>query len=103
MKSAARVVAVVLALSALVFAATPDMPKFRWENFTTANGLPNDHVFCVLVDGERIWAGTENGLAKYEDGKWKRIRPSDGLAHRAVLAWHWTSRPATSGPPRWAA
>jgi ligand-binding sensor domain-containing protein len=68
-----------------MLAATPDMPKFRWENFTTANGLPNDHVFCVLVDGKRIWAGTEDGLAKYEDGKWSVIRPSDGLAHRAVL------------------
>ena len=26
---------------------------FRWENFTTANGLPDNHVFCVLVDGNR--------------------------------------------------
>jgi ligand-binding sensor domain-containing protein len=68
-----------------MLAATPDMPRFRWENFTTANGLPNDHVFCVLVDGKRIWAGTEDGLAKYEDGKWSVLRPADGLAHRAVL------------------
>jgi ligand-binding sensor domain-containing protein len=85
MKSVTPVVAVVLALSAAMFAATPDMPRFRWENFTTANGLPNDHVFCVLVDGKKIWAGTEDGLAKYEDGKWSVIRTSDGLAHRAVL------------------
>jgi ligand-binding sensor domain-containing protein len=85
MKSASRVVAVLLALSAVVMAATPDMPKFRWENFTTSNGLPNDHVFCVLVDGKKIWAGTEDGLAKFEDGKWSVIRPTDGLAHRAVL------------------
>jgi ligand-binding sensor domain-containing protein len=55
-------------------AATPDMPQFRWENFTTANGLPNDHVFCVLVDGEHVWAGTEDGLALYEGGKWKIFR-----------------------------
>jgi ligand-binding sensor domain-containing protein len=67
-------------------AATPDMPKFRWENFTTANGLPNDHVFCVLVDGGRVWAGTEDGLALYEGSKWKIFRPSDGLAHRVVLS-----------------
>lgn len=67
-------------------AATPDMPRFRWENFTSAKGLPNNHVFCVLVDGPRIWAGTEDGLGVYEGGKWKIFRPADGLAHRAVLS-----------------
>ena len=63
-----------------------DMPMFRWQNFTTANGLPDNHVFCVLVDGNRIWAGTENGLGLYEGGAWKVFRPADGLAHQAVLS-----------------
>jgi ligand-binding sensor domain-containing protein len=62
-----------------------DMPCFRWENFTTANGLPDNHVFNVAVDGKRVWAATENGLGLYENGKWKVYRPEDGLAHRAVL------------------
>jgi ligand-binding sensor domain-containing protein len=62
------------------------MPRFRWENFTTSNGLPNDHVFCVLVDDSRIWAGTDDGLGIYENGKWKTLRPADGLTHRAVLS-----------------
>src|SRR4029079_7949851 len=62
------------------------MPRFRFESFTTANGLPDDHVFNVLVDGNRIWAGTENGLGLYENGKWKTYTTSDGLAHRAVLS-----------------
>jgi ligand-binding sensor domain-containing protein len=67
------------------------IPHFRWENFTTANGLPDNHVFCVLVDRTRIWAGTENGLGLYENGAWKVFRPvdgltHDGLAHRAVLS-----------------
>jgi ligand-binding sensor domain-containing protein len=60
-------------------------PRFRWENFTTANGLPDDHVFTVKVDGERVWVGTEKGLGLYEGGKWKVYRPADGLAHQAVL------------------
>jgi hypothetical protein len=67
-------------------ATTPAMPRFRWENFTTANGLPDNHVFAVLVDGSRVWAGTENGLALYESGNWKVFSPKDGLAHRAVLS-----------------
>src|SRR3954469_8063785 len=67
-------------------AAAQDMPMFRWENFTTTNGLPDNHVFCVLVDGDRIWAGTENGLGIYEKGRWKTLLPADGLGHRVVLS-----------------
>lgn len=79
-------VASVLLLAASAIAATPDMPRFEWQNFTSGQGLPDDHVFCVLVDGHRVWAGTENGLGLYENGTWKVFRPSDGLAHRAVLS-----------------
>src|SRR5208337_2560349 len=78
-----------LAAALVLFAASltaQDMPRFRWENFTTANGLPDNHVFCVLVDGNRIWAGTENGLGLYEKGAWKIFRPADGMAHQAVLS-----------------
>jgi len=74
---------VLLALASL---AAGDMPRFRWENYTTANGLPNNHVFNVCVDGDRIWAATENGLALFEHGKWKVFNTKDGLAHRAVLS-----------------
>jgi ligand-binding sensor domain-containing protein len=62
------------------------LPRFRFENFTTANGLPDNHVYTVLVDGDRIWAGTENGLALYENHKWKTYTTADGLVHRAVLS-----------------
>jgi len=78
-----RAIAFVLVLAPAMAAA--DMPCFRWENFTTANGLPDNHVFNVAVDGKRVWAATENGLGLYENGTWKVYRPADGLAHRAVL------------------
>jgi ligand-binding sensor domain-containing protein len=78
--------AVFVMTSASLVAATPKMPQYRFENFTTANGLPDNHVFAVLVDGARIWAGTENGLALYENGKWRVFTTEDGLAHRAVLS-----------------
>jgi ligand-binding sensor domain-containing protein len=84
-RSVVLTIALIL-LAAPLVAAPPQMPMFRWENFTTANGLPNDHVFCVLVDGPRVWAGTENGLALYENGKWKVFGTADGLGHRAVLS-----------------
>jgi ligand-binding sensor domain-containing protein len=74
-----------MAASALLAAENP--PLFtRWENFTTANGMPDDKVFCVAVDGNRIWAGTEDGLVLIEDGKVRKVyRPEDGLVHRVVM------------------
>jgi ligand-binding sensor domain-containing protein len=62
------------------------MPMYRFENFTMADGLPDNHIYSVLVDGDRIWAGTENGLAVYENHAWKTYTTKDGLAHRAVLS-----------------
>src|ERR1017187_7352658 len=83
-----RAVCVAVSLFAL-FAASgllaQDMPRYRWENFTTAQVVPDNRVYSVCVDGDRIWAGTDNGLALYERGQWKVFTPADGLAHRAVL------------------
>ncbi|MEI9970808.1 MAG: two-component regulator propeller domain-containing protein [Ignavibacteriota bacterium] len=63
-----------------------DLPRFRWENFTTADGLPNNRIYSVCVDGDKVWAGTDDGLALYENGKWRVFTTADGLAQRAVLS-----------------
>ncbi len=58
----------------------------QWENFTTANGMPDAKVFCVAVDGNRVWAGTEDGLVLIENGKVQKVyKTEDGLAHRVVM------------------
>ncbi len=67
-------------------ATLSQLPRFRFENFTTADGLPDNHVYAVLVDSDKVWAGTDNGLGLYEDGKWKTYSTKDGLAQRAVLS-----------------
>ncbi len=70
------------------YSAAAEKPHLitRWENFTTANGMPDAKVFCVTVDGPRIWAGTEDGLVLIENGKVEKVyRPADGLAHRVVM------------------
>jgi ligand-binding sensor domain-containing protein len=85
-KLAILLAAGLMGLSAPAFAAPPNMPHYRFENFTTANGLPNDHVYSVLVDGDRIWVGTDDGLALFENHHWKTYTTKDGLAHRAVLS-----------------
>jgi ligand-binding sensor domain-containing protein len=57
----------------------------KWENFTTANGMPDAKVFAVAVDGDRVWAGTENGLVQIEKSKVvKVLTTADGLANRVV-------------------
>ncbi|HZO99499.1 MAG TPA: regulator [Terriglobia bacterium] len=58
----------------------------HWENFTTGNGMPDEKVFCVAVDGNRVWAGTEDGLVLIENGKIQKVyKTEDGLAHRVVM------------------
>jgi ligand-binding sensor domain-containing protein len=60
----------------------------KWRQFTTENGLPNDHIFSVKSDGPRIWVGTENGLAMIDKqtGKVKSWTEKDGLPWRVVTA-----------------
>jgi ligand-binding sensor domain-containing protein len=58
----------------------------RWENYTPANGMPDQKVFCVTVDGNRVWAGTEDGLVLIENGKIEKVyKPEDGLVHQVVM------------------
>ncbi len=57
----------------------------KWENFTTANGMPDAKVFSVAVDGNRVWAGTENGLVLIENSKVsKAFTTADGLPNQVV-------------------
>ena len=58
----------------------------HWESFHTADGLPSDKVFCVAVDRDRVWVGTDRGLGCYENGAWKAYTTADGLAHNAVVS-----------------
>jgi hypothetical protein len=54
--------------------------------FTTANGLPSDRILSVAVDGRwNIWAGTlEQGVARYDGGKWVRYTDSQGMPRISV-------------------
>ncbi len=66
------------------FAQTPALYT-KWENFTTVNGMPDPKVFCVTVDGDRVWAGTENGLVLIEHSKVAKVySTADGLPNRVV-------------------
>lgn len=80
-----------LILFLLLGAALPAQPLpyvyTKWKQFTTADGLPNDHVFAVKSDGDRLWVGTEGGLALIDKKAGKVVKSwteKDGLPWRAV-------------------
>jgi hypothetical protein len=61
----------------------------HWSQFTVKDGLPDDHIFAVKVDGPRVWVGTENGLAVIDKPSGKVVKTwqeKDGLPWRAVTA-----------------
>ena len=54
----------------------------EWRNFTTADGLPANHIFMLHLDQHgRLWAGTSHGLARLnEDGRsFTVMTTADGL------------------------
>jgi ligand-binding sensor domain-containing protein len=62
----------------------------KWEQLTTKDGLPNDHIFAIKADPTRdcVWIGTEDGLARF-DKQTRKIttwREKDGLPWRVVTA-----------------
>ena len=58
----------------------------QWESFHKEDGLPSNKVFCVAVDEDRVWFGTNNGLALYENETWTTYSVEDGLAYPAILS-----------------
>ena len=60
----------------------------QWEQYTVADGLPDDHIFSVKADGHWIWIGTEGGLARLDKrtGKIRSWTEKDGLPWRVVSA-----------------
>ena len=63
-------------------AADSSLPKVytQWQTYyEDAQGLPNDHIFALKSDGDRLWVGTENGLALLENEKWQSWTEKDGL------------------------
>jgi len=59
----------------------------RWTNYTTAEGLPGNHVFMLHVDRHRrLWIGTNNGLALMKGRKFDVLTVNDGLFANNVFS-----------------
>lgn len=52
----------------------------QWTTYTTAEGLPGNHVFMLHKDPRgQLWIGTNKGLALWQNGKFKVMTTADGL------------------------
>ena len=87
MKNAAPKLAL-LGLGLLPAATGEELPYVytEWKHFTKESGLPNDHIFAVKADGNRVWVGTEDGLAMIDKstGKIRSWQEKDGLPWKVV-------------------
>lgn len=82
---------ILFALTVGLYAAdAPALPYVytKWKHFTVEDGLPNNHIFAVKVDGPRVWVGTEGGLAMIDKttGKIKTWTEKDGLPWNVITA-----------------
>ena len=62
-----------------------------WTTYTTVEGLPGNHIFMLHKDvNGQLWIGTNNGLALWQDGKFKVMTTADGLVADNVFAMETT-------------
>jgi signal transduction histidine kinase/CheY-like chemotaxis protein/ligand-binding sensor domain-containing protein len=59
----------------------------RWTATTvSADGLPNDTVKSLLATSDgAVWAGTDDGLGRFEGGTWRVFDTSSGLPNSGIL------------------
>ncbi|NOY72730.1 MAG: regulator [Gammaproteobacteria bacterium] len=61
----------------------------KWTNFTTADGLPGNHIFMLYMDtSDTLWVGTSKGLARMDQEKntFTNFTVRDGLFANNVFS-----------------
>lgn len=56
----------------------------RVRLFGEADGLRLGNVQALLVDGKRLWAGGQNGLAWHDGARWHGVTPAGGRQLRGI-------------------
>jgi hypothetical protein len=57
---------------------------FPARNYSTSDGLPNNAVRSLFLDAKNVlWIGTENGIARMENGAFFTIDEKEGLGHNS--------------------
>lgn len=68
-----------------------------WRILLKADGLPNDSIRCILADdvGQKVWVGTDGGLAMWDGTTWKSWTMAEGLPSTWVMSLALLSMPGT--------
>ena len=73
--------------SALLIAATTSLcaQVLPFHTYTTRDGLPSNNIRALYQDDQnRLWVGTDNGIAIYDGQTWKTLSMVDGLPSNIV-------------------
>lgn len=71
----------------LLFFATAQSQNYLSTQLSTNQGLPDNNVCSILKDKEnRLWVGTNNGLALLQGKSIQIFKKIDGLAHNSCWA-----------------
>lgn len=57
-----------------------------WKNLDITAGMPSNKVLAVAIDQERVWAGTDKGLVKYDNGKITVLDTTSGLPFPVITS-----------------
>ena len=56
-----------------------------WQAFhKESDGLPDNRIRSLRVDGERLWVGTMGGVALHANGRWQAWTGEDGAPRRRL-------------------
>jgi len=62
-----------------------DLEGKEWQRFTTKDGIPNDVIRDLAVDGAgNLWVGTPSGIALFDGETWKTINERNGLTQSSI-------------------
>lgn len=66
-----------------LYKASISSSQFTYVHYTTEDGLPDDRMRALIMDGEQLWASTENGLARIntQTNSIESFSTADGLTN----------------------
>ena len=74
-------------LACLAFAAPVRAQQYSFRYYGIEEGLTNLAVKVLFQDRTGfLWAGTENGLFRFDGQRFQRYGPAEGLPHEVVLS-----------------
>lgn len=74
------------ALAAVLVSAAPlDAQRHIVQTYTVSDGLPSNHVLCLVRDHDGfLWICTRNGLAHFDGSRFVTYGTEDGLPDPVV-------------------